>query len=171
MSAFKKGKSVVVIGGFNAVHKGHAKLIALASEIAESNNLKTVVFTFDENLELHKKSFSFLNEQKRRELLLKLGADEVYVQKFNKSFMSLSPESFVSDILVKKLAAAAVVVGENFRFGKNASGDAGTLRRLCGEHGVDCYIADLEKTDGGIVISSSLIKSLAAQGRVDEIIN
>ncbi len=169
MSKVKPGKTVVVIGGFNAVHKGHAKLIGRAAEIAKLKNLKTVVFTFDENLELHKKSLSFLSEKRRKELLLGLGADEIYVQKFNKSFMSLSPEDFVNEILIKKLAAAAVVVGENFRFGKNASGDAKKLRSLCNEYGVECHISDLEKTDGGAVISSSLIKRLAEQGRVDEV--
>ena len=169
MPKVKQGKSVVVIGGFNAVHKGHAKLIGRAAEIAKLKNLKTVVFTFDENLGLHKKSLSFLSEKKRKELLLSLGADEIYVQKFNKSFMALSPEGFVSEILVKKLAAAAVVVGENFHFGKNASGDAKKLRSLCAEYGLDCHILDLEKTDGGVIISSSLIKNLAAQGRVDEV--
>ena len=165
----KKGKTIVAIGGFNAVHKGHIKLIRRAAELAKARGGKAVVFTFDENLELHKNNKHFLNAEEREKLLRSFGADEVYVQEFTKAFMGLSPEKFVTDILVRKLGCGTVVVGENFRFGKDAAGDARLLRDICAEKGIECYVEDLEKTDGGIVISSSLLKNLAEQGRVDEV--
>lgn len=165
----KKGKTVIAIGGFNAVHKGHAKLVRRAAELAQAKDCRAVIFTFDEKLELHKKNKYFLSDKEREKLLLSLGADEVYVQNFTKGFMELSPEKFVTDVLIKKFDCAAVVVGENFRFGKNASGDAELLRDICSENGIECHVEDLEKTDGGAVISSSLLRNLALDGRVDEV--
>jgi len=128
------GSSVVTIGVFDGVHRGHQRIVARAAEIAADRALPVVVVTFDPHPDEVVRPGShppFLGTTRRRaELLAGLGADAVCVLPFTYEFSQLGPDEFVRAVLVDRLHAAAVVVGQNFRFGHRAAGDVELLGEL-----------------------------------------
>jgi|CZKW01.1.fsa_nt_gi riboflavin kinase/FMN adenylyltransferase len=128
------GSSVVTIGVFDGVHRGHQRIVARAGQIAVERALPVVVVTFDPHPDEVVRPGShppFLGTARRRaELLAGLGVDAVCVLPFTYEFSQLGPDEFVRAVLVDRLHAAAVVVGENFRFGHRASGDVVLLAEL-----------------------------------------
>ena len=162
-------KKVVTIGGFASLHNGHRELIGKSVEMAREKGLKCCVFTFDTGLDSHKGTATFMTAEQKEEALVKMGVDEVVVQQFDEAFRGISPESFVKDVLAARMNAGCVVVGENFRFGKNASGTAQTLKTLCEKAGMECVIQPLKKDDTGNVISTSYIEELAKAGDTERL--
>lgn len=128
------GKSVVTIGEFDGVHRGHQRIVARAAEIGAQRRLPVVVITFDPHPDEVVRPGShppFLCSARRRaELLAGLGADAVCVIPFTLEFSRLDPDEFVRTVLVERLHAAAVVEGEDFRFGHKAAGDVSLLAKL-----------------------------------------
>ena len=129
------GRSLVTIGIFDGVHRGHQAIVAVAARLAAAAGRPLVVVTFDphpdEVVRPGTTRLTFLTTARRQaELLAGLGVDAVCVLPFTLEFSRLSAEAFVHDVLVAHLHAAQVVVGENFRFGHKAAGDIALLRRL-----------------------------------------
>jgi riboflavin kinase/FMN adenylyltransferase len=102
----------------------------------------------------------------REEALMKYGADEVYVIRFDRDLSNKSPEEFVRDVLIGELAAGAVVVGENFRFGHKAVGGVEDLERIMQERGGDVYAVPIREVNGEQEINSSRIRELVSLGEV-----
>ena len=128
------GPSVVTIGVFDGVHRGHQRVVRRAVEVAARLRLPVVVVTFDPHPDEVIRPGShppFLCSARRRaQLLAGLGADAVCVLPFTREFSRLSPDEFVRAVLVDRLHAARVVVGEDFRFGHKATGDVALLTEL-----------------------------------------
>lgn len=128
------GRSVVTIGVFDGVHKGHQATIGHAVKRAKDLGLQSVVVTFDPHPSEVVRPGSHpavLTEPARKaELIETLGVDVLCVVPFTPDFSRLSAEAFVHDVLVEHLHAALVVVGANFRFGHKAAGDVALLERL-----------------------------------------
>lgn len=136
--------SVVTIGTFDGVHRGHRAVIERTGECAstlEGGPFPVVAVTFDPHPltvvgPSHvPKQLSTMAERVR--LLKAAGADHVYVLAFDHEMAQWSPEEFVRRIIINELKAAAVVVGENFRFGHKAAGDIETLRQCAGGFAVE----------------------------------
>lgn len=125
------GSSVVVIGNFDGVHPGHREVLAEAGR--RQPHLPLVVVTFWPHpvsvLRPEVGPMLLSSLEARIELLSAAGADRVEVIDFTKEFAAWSPSDFVERVLVP-LDPAAVVVGENFRFGHRAAGTVDTLREL-----------------------------------------
>lgn len=162
-------KTVVAIGGFASLHMGHQELISLTVKLACEKKLKSCVFTFDKGLENHKGNERLMTTARRTQFIKSLGVDYVFIQHFNDEFKAKTAEEFVREVLKNKLCAAHVVVGENFRFGKNAEGDSRLLKSLCGKYNIECSIIPLVKDKYGEVISTSNILKLARLGEVEKI--
>jgi len=160
-------KNVVVLGKFDGVHKGHQKLISTAVTLAEKNSMKTLVCT----IMPQNSSKNITTEEKKEEIIYSLGADSVVRQYLTDDFKNLSPEDFVEKFLKQEFNAAHVVVGYNFRFGANRSGDAKKLAQICKKHNIEVTIIDsvtAKKEDGTFEpISSSVIRNLIENGKVD----
>lgn len=126
--------SVVAIGVFDGVHRGHRALLGRAREVADTLSLPLVVVTFDPHpMSVVRPGWEprlLCTVDHRIELLLASGADHVLVVEFTPEFAALSPEEFVDRVLVGPLSARHVVVGDNFRFGRRAAGDAQSLAEL-----------------------------------------
>ena len=164
------GRSVVTIGVFDGVHRGHRQIVAAATSIAASRGLPVVVVTFDPHPDEVVRPGShpplLCTPRYRAELLGRLGADAVCVLPFTREFSQLPAEEFVRAVLVDGLHAAAVVVGENFRFGHRAAGDVALLARLGEKYdfaaeGVPLLVED------GVTISSSHVRQRLAAGDVE----
>lgn len=125
------GTAALVIGNFDGVHAGHRALLQAARRAAPGLPLIVVTFWPHPRSVLHPDNVSLLltGLEDRIHLLKQAGADAVKVVNFTPEFARLSPEDFVTGILVP-LDPDVVVVGENFRFGRQAAGDVGTLTRL-----------------------------------------
>jgi riboflavin kinase / FMN adenylyltransferase len=163
------GKSVVTIGVFDGVHLGHQRIVARAAEIGARLGLPVVAITFDPHPDEVVRPGShppFLCSPRRRaELLTGLGADAVCVIPFTLDFSRLDPDEFVRTVLVERLHAAAVVVGEDFRYGHKAAGDVPLLARLGEKYEFSAEGMPLLGDDGAR-ISSTLIRELLEAGDV-----
>lgn len=157
--------SVVVIGVFDGVHKGHQALLNRAKAIAEGR--KIIALTFDPHpatVIAPERAPSLLTTLSDRVELLKIhNADQVAVMKFDEKFSHLTAENFVKQILIDQLQASTVIVGKNFTFGYKAEGK---VENLVG-HGFEVIALDLEDKDG-FTISSTHIRSLIIEGNVEE---
>lgn len=123
---------VLCIGNFDGVHRGHERLLRDALDLAKTAGMPLGVLTFDPHpaLALGRTPPPTLTTLPHKaELLVGLGVDEVLVQKFDDAFAALAPEQFVH-LLVDKLGAHTVMVGENFRFGRARAGDLALMRKL-----------------------------------------
>ncbi len=163
------GRSVITIGVFDGVHRGHQAIIGHAVARARDLGVASVVVTFDPHpAEVVRPGShpAILTEAHRKaELIEALGADVLCVVPFTQRFSQLPAEEFVHDVLVEHLHAALVVVGENFRFGHRAAGDVALLTRLGRAFGFGVEGAPLV-TAGDTVFSSTYIRSCVDAGDV-----
>jgi riboflavin kinase/FMN adenylyltransferase len=163
------GPSVVTVGVFDGVHRGHQHIIGRAAQRGADLGLPVAAITFDPNpVEVvrpgsHPLTLTAID--RRVELLGKAGADAVLVQQFTEELSKQMPEQFVVDFLVRGLRAAAVVVGKNFRYGHRAAGDVTLLERLGRDHRFSVEGLDLVAQDAGPV-SSTYIRDLIQSGDV-----
>jgi riboflavin kinase/FMN adenylyltransferase len=160
--------NVVVIGVFDGVHKGHQQLLTRAKEIADGRSI--VALTFDPHpttVFAPDKAPTMLTTLADRVELLKIhNADRVAVIKFNEKFAAMSPEDFVSTVLVNQLHASTVIVGKNFTYGHKAAGNVDSLINDGLKHDFTVDVQEL-KSDSS-VISSSRIRALVTEGKVEE---
>ena len=163
------GRSVVTIGVFDGVHRGHQRIIGRAVDAARGLGQPSVVITFDphpsEVIRPGSHPFLLCTAPRRAELLAGLGADVVCMMPFTREFSQLTPEEFVRSVLVDRLHTALVAVGENFRFGHRAAGDVALLAELGDKYDFTAEGVPL-LADGGVRISSSLIRQKLADGDV-----
>jgi len=153
-------KTVVVLGKFDGVHIAHAKLIGTAVDVASRLGAKSLVYS------MHRSDApSITDNDKKLNIINSLGADRVVFKELNEEFMMLSAEEFVETILKNELNACCVVVGENFRFGKERSAGAKELKELCRGFGIDAIIIDTVHI-GTEAVSSTLVKELLSRGNV-----
>jgi riboflavin kinase/FMN adenylyltransferase len=163
--------AVVTPGNYDGVHLGHRALVSSARQVAAQGgaSLRVVALTFDPH-PLHfmasDRAPPLLTTVERRIALLRdAGADEVVVQRFDRPFALLTPEGFVEEVLVGKLAARAVVVGSDFRFGAKRAGDVALLEVLGGKHGFSVTTVAPVKLEGELV-SSSQVRAALLRGDV-----
>ena len=161
-------RSVVAVGVFDGVHRGHRAIVGTAAELGRELGSSVVAVTFEPHPQavLRGTGPSVLTPVDRRvELLGRSGADAVVVLPFTEELSALSPEEFARHVLVDHLHAAAVVVGEDFRFGHRAAGTVAALRDLGAEHGFTAHGVPLVSDDGGPV-TSTRVRALLAEGDV-----
>ncbi|MFK0174077.1 bifunctional riboflavin kinase/FAD synthetase [Streptomyces sp. NPDC090306] len=168
------GRSVVTIGSYDGVHRGHQLIVRHAVDRARQLGVPCVVVTFDPHPSEVVRPGShppLLAPQPRRaELMAELGVDAVLVLPFTKEFSKLSPAEFLVKVLVDKLHAKAVVEGPNFRFGHRAAGDVEFLKAQGGTYDFEVEVVDLYVSGdagGGQPFSSTLTRRLIAEGDVD----
>lgn len=162
--------SVVAIGVFDGVHRGHQDLISRAKDVATSKSIPLVAVTFDphprsvvgNNSPLALASLDF-----RLMLLERCGVDATLVLTFTKELAALSPDEFLSTVLVKHLKAKHVVVGDNFRFGHKAAGDTEYLKDFGIKNGFTTAVFE-RFSDGKEPWSSTRARIYIETGEVDK---
>ncbi len=163
-----RGRSVVVIGNFDGVHRGHRTVIDRARALANRDGLEVVAVTFDPHpmavLRPEHAPSALTTLPDRAALLRDAGVDHVFALPFSREIAAWSPEEFVDRVLVDGLRAATVVVGANFRFGSRASGDVATLVDAGSARGFSAEGVELE--GGPQVWSSTYVRTCLAAGDV-----
>ncbi|MFC9330516.1 bifunctional riboflavin kinase/FAD synthetase [Kitasatospora sp. NPDC057015] len=165
------GRSVVTIGSFDGVHRGHQLIINRAVERARELGAKAVVVTFDphpsEVVRPGSHPALLAPQPRRAELIAALGVDAVLVLPFTFELSQESPEAFVQQVLVDALHARTVIEGPNFRFGHKAAGNVDLLAKLGRGADFDVEVVDLQvcgSAGGGEPFSSTLTRRLVASG-------
>ncbi len=163
------GRSIVTIGVFDGVHRGHQRIVGRATELARQRGLPAVAVTFDPHPDEVIRPGShpplLCTVRRRAELLAGLGVDAVCTLAFTREFSELPAQDFVRVVLAERLHAAGVVVGENFRFGHRARGDLALLAALGEKYDFTAEGVEL-LAEAGRTISSSGIRELLAAGDV-----
>jgi riboflavin kinase / FMN adenylyltransferase len=165
------GRTVVTVGMYDGVHRGHQKLIGAAVARARAMRRPCLLLTFDphpaEVVRPGSHPAILTSMDRKAELVAALGVDAMCVLPFTPEFMRLSPETFTHTVLVEHLHAAEVVVGENFTYGHKASGTVETLRaegRRFGFAVEGIPLAEDASDDGEVTISSTYIRACVAAG-------
>jgi len=157
--------SIVVIGNFDGVHKGHQQVLNRAKEIAGDE--KIIALTFDPHpvsIFAPERAPTLLTILSDKIELLKIhNADQVAVIKFTKEFAAMEPEEFVNKVLVEQLMATTVIVGQNFTYGFKAAGNVATLAQ---HPEFKTIVLDLQ-SNAEEAISSTRIRSAIVNGDVE----
>jgi riboflavin kinase/FMN adenylyltransferase len=165
------GRCVVTIGVFDGVHRGHQALIGRALSRARDLGLPLVLVTFDPHPSEVVRPGShppvLTPVRRKADLVEELGVDAFCVLPFTTEFSRLPPDEFVHVVLVERLHAAAVVVGENFRFGHKAAGDLTLLRTLGSKFGFSTEGVGMLRDDD-VTLSSTFVRSSIDAGEVGQ---
>lgn len=160
---------IATIGMFDGVHLAHQRLIRAAVGAARRRRGTSVAVTFHPDprrvLDPTRAPIPLLPLEERLRHIEALGTDAAWVIPFTKAFARLTPAAFVRRIVVERLRACAVVVGQNFRFGRGRHGDIALLRVLGARDGVAVRVIPPVRRDGQ-PISSSRIRRLVRRGRL-----
>jgi len=164
--------SVVTIGAYDGVHLGHRALIAEVRERAAALGCVSVVVTFDRHPAMVVRPESapklLTDLEQKLELLASTGVDYTLVIHFDEERANEAADDFVREVLVGCLHAQAVVVGHDFHFGHGRKGNVAMLQELGGELGFDVLGLRLIEDPANAPYSSTRIRQLLGEGKVDE---
>jgi riboflavin kinase / FMN adenylyltransferase len=162
--------SIIAIGNFDGVHRGHQEIFKLGKKIAKKNKTKFGVVTFSplpsEFFQKQKNNNRITRDDIKIDLLKKNKVNFVFVCNFNKKFSNISAEQFVKDTIVKKLNATYVLVGKNFRFGHKRKGSVSLLKKYGKIYNYKVLDLKLSKQNK-IKISSTRVRSAIEQGNLE----
>ncbi len=172
-------RSVVCIGVFDGVHRGHRAILRQARVLADSSGARVVAVTFDPHpsavVRPDTRPLMLSTVAHRVDLLHQVGADDVLVLPFTADVASWTPVEFVERVLIEGLRAEAVVVGEGFRFGHRAAGDVALLQKLGAERDFTVSPLALEHVrvvdhgdPGDVAWSSTYVRQCVLEGDVAE---
>lgn len=160
------------IGNFDGIHIGHDEIIRNCIEIGNHNSQQKKIITFEYEFA------NISNNAKRMKKIYgkngKIGSlrnysiDDIIFYSLDEDTAKMSPEEFISEVLVDKLQIKNIVVGFNFRFGYKAMGDIGLLKYLSKKYDYNVYIIDAIKKDD-IVVSSSIIRTMIEDGDIESV--
>ena len=164
---------VLCLGNFDGVHRGHAALIRTAIRQAEQlraqiPDVKAGAWCFavpPRRYLCGEKQMQITSLREKLDLMVQLGLDYVYLGDF-RALHSLSPEEFIAEILQKQCRCVSTVCGFNHRFGKEGQGKTTDLESAFGDRAL--VLSPVNDLGQGVVISSSRIRTLLAEGNMDE---
>jgi len=160
---------VLAIGNFDGLHLGHQAILSKAIERAKAHQGTSIILTFEPHPRrvFHpEETFKLLNTfQIKARMIEGTGVDVCYVAEFNTGFLELSPEAFSQKFLQEKMACKEVIVGKDFRFGKDRAGDLADLVRFGETYGFKVLAQEPVWVEGEMV-SSSQIRALLREGNI-----
>lgn len=150
--------SAVAIGNFDGFHLGHRRLMDTLKQIAAEKNLHSIIITLMPNPKVHfGRSLSLISsDEQKKQFFDSIGVEHVIFLDFPE-VLHMTGETFVRDVLVSKFNIKHIVMGQNFRFGKNRDSDIETLEKLGKVYDFDFTVVKSLILDG-ITVSSSLIR-------------
>ncbi|WP_085876070.1 bifunctional riboflavin kinase/FAD synthetase [Peptoniphilus vaginalis] len=162
-------ESVIALGNFDGVHKGHIELINRAVKNAKKLNIKSSLLLFNEHtdnlVKVGKKDIITTNQTKF-EIIEDLGVDIIYLIDFTRDFMAYTPMMFLKDFLADNLKIKGVVVGYDYTYGYKKSGDVEFLNK---NKNLFKSVDVIEQISShGVKISSTLIRKLIEDGKIKE---
>ena len=163
--------SVVTIGNFDGIHKGHIQLIKRTVDQAKKKNFKSVIFTFENHPMRYFRANSIKNlmtNEDKIEMMKSLGIDIIVMIPFDEYMTKISGHDFIKEILLDTLGAKKVIVGHDFTFARNKEGNIRLLKDLSEKYGFELEVVNPIKIDD-IRISSTHIRNLISSGDVEKV--
>ena len=162
--------SVITIGTFDGVHKGHHKLIERINILANEKKGESIIITFHPHPRIvinpEDKSLRLLNTiEEKISLFEKYGVDNLVIVPFSRDFSEKSAEDYISNFLVKNFHPKNIVIGYDHKFGKNRSGDYHLLEAMKSQYGYSMEEISKEMLDD-IGISSTKIRNSLQSGEI-----
>tara|TARA_B100000886_G_scaffold333894_1_gene288635 strand:+ start:131 stop:1063 length:933 start_codon:yes stop_codon:yes gene_type:complete len=167
-NALSNYQSILTLGTFDGIHKGHKKIISKLISDSKKSNLRSIILTFfphPRNIVSSQKIKSINTIDEKIEIFSELELDELIIQDFNKSFSNMSPEEFVK-LLVNNLNLKKIIVGYNHRFGNNRSADINILKDFSLKYDFEVLEIKAFEVDK-IKISSTKIRNAINEGNID----
>lgn len=164
-------ESVVTIGNFDGLHRGHQVLIKKTKEYAKVNNITSVIFTFKNHpVNYFRPGFlkNIITNEEKEIMLKSMGIDFIINIEFDEYIAKISARKFVKEILLDKLKAKKIIVGHDFTFARNKEGDIKLLQELSKEYGFYLEIVNPIKIDN-VRISSTYIRKLINDGNIEDV--
>ena len=162
---------VLTIGNFDGVHKGHIALFDKVKERAKEIGGESAVMTFNPHpikvMRPQNAPPLITPIQQKIKLIEQCGMDVLYCLPFTKEFSEITAREFVEDILVKRIGIKELVVGYDYSFGKGRQGNIQLLRELGRHFNYRVHVVGPVKV-GGLLVSSTSIRKLVMEGRLDE---
>ena len=146
--------SVITIGTFDGVHKGHQAILNKVVDIAKKNNLKSIVLSFENPVK--QVSGLITTAEEKVNLLASFHVDEILLLPVTKKMLSTTAEDFFETVLVKQLKAKHIVVGYDCTFGKNRKGNVAWLKKNVKKYGIKLTVINPVKVKNKIVSSSKI---------------
>ena len=164
----KLKSSVITMGSYDGIHRGHFHIINKVSSISNQLNTSSVVITFDShprNLvgNPKEKVKLLMSLKKKIELIKSFSIDYLVILKFDTNLMSMDAEVFLKDILIKNFNPKCIVSGKNHTFGHNRSGDVNYLKKFCLVNDIALEVVE-PLVENEIIISSTNIRNLIENG-------
>ena len=169
--ASPEGGAAVGLGNFDGVHLGHRALARKLVSEARRLGVPSVIYTFEKHpqkvIEGAKSTRLIMTNDKKASIFGELGVDGIYFEDFSREYSAMTPEVFARDVIKDRLGAALVVAGENYSFGAGGKGNAQDLAALGRRFGFAVEIIPEVKVNG-VVVSSTFLRKLIKEGRLDE---
>lgn len=163
-------ETIVILGNFDGIHIGHQKLFDMAKKIGKNKKLKTTIFSFYPHpswvLGTNPKLL-LMSKKEKKQKIQDLGIDIYIEYPFTKAFSNMTAEKFITEIFFKKLNGKAVVIGENYFFGKNKEGTVTYMYELAEKYNFQVFVAN-KITKDNITVSSTYIRTLISDGKINE---
>ena len=164
-------ETVIALGNFDGVHKGHQQIIERTVRSAHAVGLKSAVFTFSNHpstvLGRGEPVKNILYAEEKIRIIEEMGVDYLFNVPFTKEILSMPPEQFVQEILVDRLRIREAYCGFNYTFGYKASGTPEVLMHEGLKHGFGLHVQEPYMIDGTLV-SSTHIRQMIEEGRMEE---
>lgn len=164
-------ETAVIVGNFDGFHRGHRYLIELLKRRAEEKSLKSVVVTFCPHplkvLAPEMITCELSDLEERIDLIKELDPDYLCFLRFDRDLAGMSARDFLREIIHERLNCRHLLVGYDWRFGRRREGEIELAREVGKDLGFEVEVADPYRIDGHVV-SSTLIRRLLAEGRLEE---
>lgn len=165
------GGSVVTVGTFDGVHRGHRAVLDEIGRRARATGRRAVLVTFHPHpLRIVRPDAAprlLTTPTEKKEILAQSGLDWAVFVQFTPRISRLSPREFVEEVLVKRIGVGELVIGYDHGFGRGRSGDADTLREIGRDLGFDVDVVG-PVGHRGEAVSSTLIRAAISEGRLEE---
>ena len=171
---FKTQNLCLCIGNFDGIHLGHQHVIKKIINNSRSDNLKSAIMTFVPHPKIFFKrtdnNFNIITNDYKKNFLESLGVENYIEYKFNKTLSNLEAINFIEKILVKQLHVKKIIVGKDFRFGKDRKGDTALLKKLSNKyHYKLSIISHIKNKKTNLKFSSSLIRKNINKGSFEKV--
>ena len=171
---FKARKLCLCIGNFDGIHLGHQHVIKKIIKNSQSDNLKSAIMTFVPHSKIYFKktdgNFNIITNNYKKNFLNFLGVENYIEYKFNKTLSNLDAIDFIEKILVKQLSVKKIVVGKDFRFGKDRKGDTALLKKLSSKYNYKLsIIGHVKNKKTNLKFSSSIIRKNINEGSFEKV--
>lgn len=162
--------TVVCLGTFDGVHRGHQALIARAAQVGREQGLLPCAYTFDAPpaaVLTHQQALVLTPMAEKASLMERYGIDQVVYSHFDEALAAQDPRAFFEETLLQKLRARHLVIGFHYRFGKAAAGNAALIQTYCEQAGIGLSVIPPVRLENGELVSSTAIRGLLRAGKFE----